>query len=60
MKQFVKALSKEGECFKYLGNKFPGMSEAKIKEDVYVGPDIGKLFKDKLFESTMIFSKKDA
>ena len=31
MKQFVKALSKEGECFKYLGNKFPGLSEKKRK-----------------------------
>jgi hypothetical protein len=46
MKPFAKALSKEGECFKYLGNKYPGLSEAKIKEGDFVGPDIGKLFKD--------------
>jgi hypothetical protein len=60
MKQFVKALSKEGECFKYLGNKFPGLSEAKIKEGVFVGPDIRKLFKDEVFESKMVFSEKEA
>ncbi|GFX18545.1 uncharacterized protein TNCV_3371181 [Trichonephila clavipes] len=32
MKQFVKALDKEGECFKYLCEQFPGISDAKLKE----------------------------
>jgi hypothetical protein len=40
---FVKALLKEGECFKYLCEKVPGLSDAKLKEDVFVGPDIRKL-----------------
>jgi hypothetical protein len=31
MKQFVKALPKERECFKYLCKKFPGLSDAKLK-----------------------------
>ena len=43
MKQFVKALSKDGECLKYLCNKFSGLSETKLKEHVFVGPDIRKL-----------------
>ena len=30
MKQFVKALPKEGPCFKYLTAKFPGLSDAKL------------------------------
>ncbi|GBL94360.1 hypothetical protein AVEN_7336-1 [Araneus ventricosus] len=38
MKQFVKALSKR-ECFKYLGNKFPGLPETKIREGVFIAPD---------------------
>ncbi len=58
MKQFVKALFKEGECFKCLDNKLPGLSEVKTKEGVFVGPDIRKLFKDEVFESKMIFSEK--
>jgi hypothetical protein len=32
MKQFVKALQRDGNCFKYLSSKFPGLSEAKLKE----------------------------
>lgn len=35
MKQFVKALPKDGPCFKYLGEKFPGLSEAKLKEGIF-------------------------
>ncbi|GBN94057.1 hypothetical protein AVEN_33293-1 [Araneus ventricosus] len=49
-KQFVKALPKEGECFKYFCDQFPGLSEAKLKEDVFVGPDIRKMIKDENFE----------
>ncbi|GBO04199.1 hypothetical protein AVEN_116158-1 [Araneus ventricosus] len=51
MKQFVKALPKEGECFKYLCDQFPGLSEAKLKEGVFVGPsDIRKVMKDENFK----------
>ncbi|GBM29458.1 hypothetical protein AVEN_255843-1 [Araneus ventricosus] len=53
MKQFVKALPKDGECFKYLCHQFPGLSEAKLKEDVFVGPDKRKMMKDENFETKM-------
>jgi hypothetical protein len=46
MKQFVKALPKEGEYFKYLCKKFPGLSDAKLKDGIFVGPDIRKLLSD--------------
>jgi hypothetical protein len=49
MKQFAKALPKTGNCFKYLGKTFPHFSEAKLKEGVFVGPDIGKLMFDDNF-----------
>jgi hypothetical protein len=52
MKQFVKALPKEGECFKYVC-KFPGLSDAKLKEGIFAGQDIRKLLSDDLFETTM-------
>jgi len=38
MKQFVKALDKTGETFKYFSSKFPKLSEAKLKERVFDGP----------------------
>ncbi|GBO38069.1 hypothetical protein AVEN_128562-1 [Araneus ventricosus] len=53
MKQFVKALPKESQCFKYLCDQFPGLSEAKLKEGVFVGPDIRKMMKDENFETKM-------
>jgi hypothetical protein len=52
MKQFVKALPKEGECFKYLCKKFPGLSGAKLKDGIFAGADIRKLLSDDLFETT--------
>jgi hypothetical protein len=60
MKQFVKALSKEGECFKYLCKKFPCLSDAKLKEGIVVGPDIRKLPSDDLFETTMKTAEREA
>lgn len=53
MKQFVKALPKEGECFRYLCGLFPGLSEAKLKEGIFVGPDIRKLMTDPNFVDKM-------
>lgn len=53
MKQFVKALNKEGDCFKYLCEKFPALSEAKLKEGIFVGPQIRTLKFDGLFQNTM-------
>jgi hypothetical protein len=59
MKQFVKALDREGDCFKYLGEKFSGLPEAKLKEGVFVGPDIFRLMKEKAFESEMQDNEKE-
>ncbi|GBP73879.1 hypothetical protein EVAR_82708_1 [Eumeta japonica] len=53
MKQFVKSLPREGTCFKYLISKFPGLSEAKLKEGVFIGPDIRRLMADQQSITTM-------
>lgn len=53
MKQFVKALSKSGNCLQYLCQKFPHISEEKLKEGIFVGPDIRRLMTDENFLSTM-------
>ena len=60
MKQFVKSLSKSGKCFKYLCQSLPHISEAKLKEAVFVGPDIRKLMLDKNFVATMTYDEKEA
>lgn len=52
MKQFVKALDRTGDYFSCLIAKFPRLSEAKVKERIFVGPQIRKLMKDDLFLQT--------
>ncbi|KYM93378.1 hypothetical protein ALC62_16020 [Cyphomyrmex costatus] len=60
MKQFVKSLDKTGKCFKYLHQIFPKYSDAKIKEGVFDGPQIRKLFRDPDFIKTMNNREKAA
>ncbi len=49
MKISVKAFLKHGDTFEYLASKFPQLSEAKLKEGVFVDPDIRKLMTDEIF-----------
>jgi len=60
MKQFVKALNKDGKCFKYIQSEFQQLTDAKIKEGIFVGPDIRKLMKDDDFVKTMTAKEKNA
>ena len=53
MKQFVKALNKEGTCFQYICKTFPGLTIEKLKAGVFDGPDIRKLIKDENFVTSM-------
>ena len=38
MKNFVKGMDKTGRGFEYVKNKFPNVSDAKIEEDIFIGP----------------------
>lgn len=49
MKQFVKALPENSEAMNHLRTVFPRLSEAKIKEGIFVGPQIRKLVNDEVF-----------
>ena len=49
MKQFVKALDKDGNCFKYICMKFPGLTVEKLKAGVFDGFQIRKLINDANF-----------
>ena len=53
MKQFVKALDHHKPAFQYLKNKFPKISDAKIKEGIFVRPQIRELMLDEKFAATM-------
>jgi len=53
MKNFVQAMDRTGSAFKYLAEKFPRLSEAKIKEGIFVGPQNRKLFRDDMFNNLL-------
>ena len=60
MKQFVKALPKAGKCFKYICDKFPAISTAKLKKGIFTGPDIRKLLNDGNFEKQVEVAEKES
>lgn len=53
-KNFVKSLDKEGRAFAYLRLIFPRLSDAKIKEGIFDGPQIRKVLKDEQFSSLLL------
>lgn len=53
MKNFVKGLDKNASAFEYLRSIFPKISESKLKEGIFVGPQIRLLLKDSVFESKL-------
>jgi hypothetical protein len=53
MKSFFKAVDKSGAGFMYLKHKFPRLSDAKIKEGIFVGPQIRELIKYEQFEEQL-------
>jgi len=58
MNQFVKALNKEGYCFKYLCRIFPALSSEKLRAGIFDGPQIRRLMKDEKFARNMTASEK--
>ena len=49
MKQFVKALDKIGDCFRYIRSRFPGTSYEKVRAGIFDGPQIRTLIRDPAF-----------
>jgi len=60
MKNFVKAMNQEEGAFPYLQEKFPRLSEAKLKEGILIGPQIRDLIKDKYFDGLLQGDRKAA
>ena len=53
MENFVKALHKNGADFQHLSTVFPDLSAAKLKEGIFVGPQIREVLKDTDFEELL-------
>ena len=60
MKNFVKAMNKDSEGFMYLRGKFPKTSDAKIKEGIFIGPEIRKVMLDDNFDEKLNDIEKSA
>jgi len=58
MKKFVKGMDKTGRGFKYVRNKFPNLSDAKIKEGIFIGPHIRELMQDKQLDEDLNVTEK--
>ena len=53
MKQYVKALNKHSNCYKYICRKFPELSIEKVKQGIFDGPKICQLINDSEFVNSM-------
>jgi hypothetical protein len=60
MKNFVKPMDQTVPAFRYVVEKFPGISAAKIKEGIFIGPQIRKLFRDEHFDHILSGNEKRA
>ena len=58
MKQFVKALDKDGDCFNYIAKTFSGLSMEKLKAGIFDGPQIRKLMQDQTFTARMTVAER--
>ena len=60
MQNFVKTMDKTEAGFKYLATNFSRLSKAKIKEGVFIGPQIRQFLQDKEFDQTLAGKEKMA
>ena len=60
MTSFVKGMDKTGRGCEYLRNKFPNVSDAKIKVGIFIGPQIRELMQDKQFDEDLNETERNA
>ena len=53
IKQLVEAHNKDGNCFQHICTTFPGLSNEKLKDGLFDGPQIRTLTKDATFVNSM-------
>jgi hypothetical protein len=59
-KNFVTAMNQEESTFSYLRDKFPRLSETKLKEGIFIGPQIRDLIKEEYFDKLLQGDEKAA
>ena len=60
MKKFAKVLDKDGACFQYISDAFPGLTEEKKKMVIFDRSQICQLIQDKNFAQSMTPAERDA
>ena len=60
MKNFVKGMDKTSHGFEYVRNKFPNVSDTKIKEGIFIVPQIRELVQDKQFDEDLNETERNA
>jgi len=60
MKNFVNGMDKTGRGFEYVRNKFPNVSDAIIKECIFIEPQIRELMQDKQFDEDLNETERNA
>jgi len=53
-------VDKTSRGFQYVRNKFPNMSDEKIKEGIFIGPQIRELMQDKQFDKDLNETERNA
>jgi len=53
-------MCKQSSGFLYLKEKFPAISDAKIKEGIFVGPQVRQLIENNVFEQKLNATEKAA
>jgi hypothetical protein len=60
MKNFVKGMGRTGRGFQCVRNNFSNVSDAKIKEGIFIGPQIRELMQDKQFDEDLNETQRNA
>ena len=60
IKQPIKANDKHGKGFEYLREKFPKLSDAKLKEGIFIGQQFREIISDDQFEHLLTETEKFA
>ena len=60
IKIFVESIDKTDRGFGYVRSKFQNVSDAKIKEGIFIGPQIRELTQDKQFNEDLNETERNA
>jgi hypothetical protein len=58
MKNVIKGMNKQGEGSEYWREKFLKISDAKLKDGIFIGPQIREIIDDGLFEHLLMETEK--